>query len=411
MTNRDRSDLPKGGNLTISQIIDWAKPPTSRAGGQNLMDASRQWAKRPPDERYLDMPSLLASLEERQFNSDEFPDVPLTLETLQARYVKEGPLAGNLYAAEYGDVPAIFTNWSMGQYNRVVRGPDLGWLRDMPAPEAAHALNASLKYRDHPGEKVKLLVQPPTDGSSVLRAVTGPEYGRIWDADVVRSLILLLEDRWVVPGKIAGRGMADAYTEVTKESTTLYASDRDVWVFLVDEQHPIDIDGGSYFRGLIVSNSEVGDAKFRVQSFYLNKVCQNRIIWDAIGMRELKIRHSRLAPTKFLEQAVPAIAAYANASTRGVAEAFAKARTVTVGKTIEDAEEFLRQEGFNQFESGLIPVLAERADGIGSSGDPTSIYDLLQGATAYARELVYADGRVEFERRSGGLLDKYVSLN
>jgi hypothetical protein len=330
--------------------------------------------------------------------------------------VESGPLAGNLYTVDYAGAPAIFTNWSMSQYNSVVGGPNIAWLRDMPAPVAAMTLNASLKYRQRvDGDtRVKLLAAPPLgDEPAVLRAITGPEYGRIWDADIVRTIMLINHHaggRWVVPGKIAGRGMADQYTEVTKQSTTLYASDRDMWVFLVDERNPVEIGGEMYFRGIIISNSEVGDAKFRMQSFYLNKVCQNRIIWDAIGMKELAIRHSRLAPTKFLEQAAPALAAYSGASVRGVAEAITKAKAVSVADDIKGAEDFLKQQGFNQFESKLIPLLAERASDVGSSGDPTSIYDLVQGATAYARELVYADTRVDFERKAGGLLDRFVRI-
>ena len=107
-------------------------------------------------------------------------------------------------------------------------------------------------------------------------------HGRIWDEDVVRTVIAINDGRWVVPGKVAGGGMADMYTEVTKQSTTLYASDRDVWMFLVDEQHPVEIDGEAYFRGFIVSNSEVGNATFTVKTFLLKQVCMNRIIWGDI---------------------------------------------------------------------------------------------------------------------------------
>ena len=218
------------------------------------------------------------------------------------------------------------------------------------------------------------------------------------------------DGRWVVPGVIAGKGMADGYTEVSKQSTTLYASDRDFWSFLVDEQHPVEVEGGTYFRGFIVANSEVGDAKFNVISFYLDKVCQNRMIWGAIGMKQLSIRHNRQAPRKFLESAIPAIAAFSNATTAGVVEHITKAKRTTVAEDIDGAEKFLREQGFGQAESKVIPLLAERAQDIGSSGDPTTIWDLLAGATAYAREFAHADTRVAFEQKAGALLDKFVSV-
>lgn len=409
-------NIPAGGNLSASQIIDYAKPPVTRQGGQNLGIASHQWASRPDDERFLSLEDLLAYTDSRRDRSDEFPNVPI-IGNLDAKYVAEGPLAGNLYTVSYGDSPAIFTNWSFSQYNSAIGGPDIRWLRDMPAPVAKMALNSSIEYRQRVdgNSTVKLLATPPNgDDPAILRSVTGPEYGRIWDADIVRAIMLIndrADGRWVVPGKIAGGGMADMYTEVSKQSTTLYASDRDFWSFLVDEQHPVEVEGETYFRGFIVSNSEVGDAKFNVLSFYLSKVCQNRTIWDAIGMKQFSIRHNSRAPRKFLESAIPAIAAFSNASTAGVVEHITKAKHTTVAQDIAGAEKFLREQGFSQAESKVIPLLAERAQDIGSSGDPTTIWDLLAGSTAYAREFAHADSRVAFEQRSAAALTKFVSVN
>ena len=44
------------------------------------------------------------------------------------------------------------------------------------------------------------------------------------------------DGRWTVPLQAYGG-------QNSKLATTLYASDRDVFVFLVDEQRPIDVDG------------------------------------------------------------------------------------------------------------------------------------------------------------------------
>ena len=405
--------LPRSGRLTADQIVSYNRPsPRGGEQGRNLMDASRQWASRPDDQRFLTPEDLLDAVETRRQRSDEFPNMPVA--GLEVDYVQQGPFQGNLFAVDYAGVPAVFSNWSMNQYNSVIGGPNIAWLRDMPAPVAKMALNASLKYRQRieDGEQVKLLVAPPDgDEPGLLRAVTSPTYGRIWDADVVRTVMYINEDgRWVVPGVVAGKGMADQYTEVTKRSTTLYASDRDVWMFLVDEQHPVEIDGEMYFKGFIVSNSEVGNATFSLKTFLLKQVCMNRIIWGAIQVRELRIRHSRLAPTKFLEGAVPALAAYSNASVRGTVDAVRAAKQISVADDLKGAEAFLRDQGFGVFESSVIPVLAERAEDVGSNGDPTNLWDLVMAGTAYARELVHADTRVAFEQKVGGLLDRYARV-
>ena len=83
------------------------------------------------------------------------------------------------------------------------------------------------------------------------------------------------------------------HSDVSKDTTTLYASDRDVFVFLVDDLNPIEAghlpDGSPdvFFRGLYAWNSEVGAKTLSIASFYLRAVCQNRMLW---GRRSAVIR-------------------------------------------------------------------------------------------------------------------------
>jgi len=79
------------------------------------------------------------------------------------------------------------------------------------------------------------------------------------------------------------------HVDVTTETTTLYASDRDVFLFLVDDTHPIEAgklaDGSPdlFFRGFYAWNSEVGSKTLGIASFYLRAVCQNRNLWVRRG--------------------------------------------------------------------------------------------------------------------------------
>jgi hypothetical protein len=395
------------------QIID-----RSGEAPQNLYEANAQWRMRPPDERYLTPEDLLEGVQARRERSAEANHFPLF--NLRAGYVEEGPLEGSLYALKFDDgTPALFTNWSFSQYVSEVGGPDIRWLRDMPAAYAADALNASIKWRGGPrgvirpsnensGTLAKLYYATPGEGEPAgwMRAITSPSYGRIYDEQVVQMVIAIVQSgSWVVPGVIAGRGMADMYTSVTKQSTTLYASDRDCWMFFVDEEHPIEVDGEIYLKGFIVSNSEVGKATFRVVTFLLRQVCMNRVIWGAIQIKEFRLRHTSQAPTVFLEEAAPKLAAYANASPRGVQDAIRGAQKVLVADTQKEAVEWLRERDFTQNEATVIVALAEQADDIGSSGDPTNLWNLAMGGTAYARELVHADVRVGFEEKVGRMLE------
>ena len=93
--------------------------------------------------------------------------------------------------------------------------------------------------------------------------------------------------------------------DVTKDTTTLYASDRDVFLFLVDDTNPIEAgrlpDGSPdlYFRGFYCWNSEVGSKTLGIASFYLRAVCMNRNLWGVENFEEITIRHSKFAAPAF----------------------------------------------------------------------------------------------------------------
>ena len=118
--------------------------------------------------------------------------------------------------------------------------------------------------------------------SRKLRAMTGPRYGRIWSGDVIDALRDRFGDGvtgdFRVPG-IFGREL----DQVTGENTTLFAGDRDMFVFLADEKNRIELPGrrdgqtGQLARGFFVSNSEVGAGTLRVKTFLFDYVCQNQI--------------------------------------------------------------------------------------------------------------------------------------
>ena len=68
-------------------------------------------------------------------------------------------------------------------------------------------------------------------------------------------------------------GIYNPLVDVTKDTTTLYASDRDVFLFLVDDMNPIEAgtlpDGSPdlFFRGFYCWNSEVGAKTLGIASF------------------------------------------------------------------------------------------------------------------------------------------------
>ena len=148
------------------------------------------------------------------------------------------------------------THWSFGQLAGLAAAP-AAYLRQLPA--ALAGINLQYGLTTHRAEQVKSLETEA--GRLELRAMTGPEYGRIYDHELVSAVMSIAgngtgDTRWKIPGVLDwSTGRHNPVVDVTKDTTTLYASDRDVFLFLVDDTHPIEAgrlaDGSPdlYFRG------------------------------------------------------------------------------------------------------------------------------------------------------------------
>lgn len=368
-----------------------------------LMRASNEWSVRPDDERYLTLEDLLAAVDSRKQISRE--------RNVMLRDVQLGYDQNNEITVVGNSIPtATFSHWAMTQFATLTGAP-ASWLRKLPAPLAKLNMEAGIELLGNGSNETKLYWTDPVpsdnamdvlvngiDKPAQLRASTGPTYGRIYDAEVARAVIRMNQDnRWSVPLK--------AYDGVnSKQATTLYASDRDMFVFLVDETRPIEVDGDTLFRGFYTWNSEVGNATLGISTFLYNRVCANRIIWGARNVEEFKIRHTSGAPGRFLQEAVPALNAISESSTRPIVEAIQAAKQTRIGKTVADVEKWLTGKGFGKFEIASAVKLAARGGDTGSGGDPTNLWDVVGGMTAYAREIKNTDSRIALERQAGALM-------
>lgn len=305
--------------------------------------------------------------------------------------------------------PVAPTHWSFGQLCSLVGAP-AGYLRELPA--ALAGINLQHGLLAHRAEQVKTL--EAEDGRVELRAVTGPDYGRIWDHELVAAVRAIAGDgtgdtRWKVPGVLDWATMThNPFVDVTKDTTTLYASDRDVFLFLVDDTNPIEagrLPNGEpdlFFRGFYAWNSEVGSKTLGIASFYLRAVCANRNIWGAEQFEEITIRHSKFAARRFAHEAAPALTSFANSSPAPFIAGIRAARERIVARTDEDREIFLRRRGFGKADTAKIiaTVLEEE-------GHPAeSLFDFVQGITALARARPHQDARLELEAKAKVLLER-----
>ena len=371
--------------------------------GERIGRVSSEWFSRHDDERYLSLSSLYDSVRSRADSA-----TTRTVETRALKVEASRDSAERLALLLPGrDEPVAPTHWSYGQLCGLVGAP-ASYLRQLPAALAGinlqHGLLASRE------EQVKTL--ETDDGRVELRAATGPDYGRIWDHELVGAVQRIAGDgtgdtRWKVPGLLDWSTMRhNPFVEVTKDTTTLYASDRDVFLFLVDDMHPIEagrLPNGEpdlYFRGFYAWNSEVGSKTLGVASFFLRAVCMNRNIWGAEGFEEIRVRHSKFAAHRFAHEAAPALTRFADSSPGPFVAGIRAAREAVVACKDEDRETFLRQRGFSKPETEKIIATVLNEEG----HPPASIFDFVQGITALARGKTHQDSRLDLEGRAARLL-------
>lgn len=396
--------------MTQVEILDAArgrdvgyKVDTSR--GERIGRVSSEWFSRPSDERYLSLSELFAAVRSRTERSRT-----RTIASAAIRVEASRDDAERLLLAVPGsDSPVAMTHWSFGQLASLVGAP-AAYLRQLPAPLAG--INLQYGLTSHRAEQIKTL--EIENGRGELRAVTGPDYGRIYDHELVSAVQRIAGDgvgdtRWKVPGVLDwSTGIYNPHVDVTEETTTLYASDRDVFLFLVDDLNPIEAgrlpDGSPdlYFRGFYCWNSEVGAKTLGIASFYLRAVCQNRNLWGVEDFEEITIRHSKYAAARFAHEAAPALTRFANSSPMPFVNGVKAARQRIVARNDDDRTEFLRKRGFSKAETTKIiqTVLSEEGR------KPESVFDFVQGITAVARGKSHQDARLDFEARAKKLFDR-----
>jgi hypothetical protein len=375
-------------------------------GGHNGR-VSSEWFSRPPDERFLSLNDLAETVGQRSERS-KTRVVETALIHVEAE--RSDP-ERQMLTLPGADTPIAPTHWSFGQLASQVGAP-AAYLRQLPAPLAGINLQYGLTH--HRAEQIKTL---ETDNGRVeLRAVTSPEYGRIFDHELVEAVQRIAgngtgDTRWKVPGVLDwSTGVYNPNVDITKHTTTLYASDRDVFLFLVDDRNPIEAgrlpDGSPdlYFRGFYTWNSEVGSKTLGIASFYLRAVCQNRCLWGVENFEEISIRHSKYAPTRFAREAEPALLNFANSSPMPFVNGIKAAREHIVARTDEDRTEFLRRRGFSKSETAKIIDTVLQDEGRPAA----SIFDFVQGITAVARDKPHQDTRLDMEAKAKKLLERVV---
>lgn len=367
-----------------------------------LFHASRQWASRPDDQRFLSLTELHDTVARGRANSKA---TVLSTRQIEVQPANDDQTKGIQIVGPNGGVTTP-THWSFGQLAGLAKAP-AGYLRNLPAPIVADCMNYGLRF-NRDAEDVGLLLTKTDSAESngdfgqiELRAATGPRYGRVWNEDIVAALINKFGDGrtgdFRVPGEFGKQ------VPITRSNTTIYGSDRDMFVFLADEEHRIEMQNrrngqpGSLARGFFVWNSEVGSQSIGAAFFLFDYVCMNRIVWGVQEFKEIRLRHTASAPDRWMEEIAPVLIEYSNASAAPIEATIREAQQKRVD---DDLDKFLKNR-FTVSQANAIKAAHEREEG----RPIETIWDVVTGTTAYAKTIPHQDDRVFIERAAGKVLD------
>ena len=241
--------------------------------------AHREWASRPPDERYASVHALYDAARARRLRTEE-----RTIETVALGR------SGGVRRARLRDTSgrqAALTNWSFEQLAGIAAAPPK-YLRTLPAAIASDAINHGLRRQRR--EQHQLLVD--RDEPWTVHAVTSPRYARVHHDELAGRVLDLMTQHpaWSLP-----LGYKDGVFGAERVPSGAYLGDRDMFLFLVDGNRdlddPTDRRTLAVFRGFILRNSDVGAAALTLDVFLFRAVCGNHIIWGFQHVVGFRRRH------------------------------------------------------------------------------------------------------------------------
>jgi hypothetical protein len=223
--------------------------------------------------------------------------------------------------------------------------------------------------------------------SDTVRSVHGTQYTRLWNADLVQTLM-----EFAVDFQPPEQGMNGA--------TGLYAGEQDMFCFLIDPTGWCEIGNEAFAPGFFVWNSEVGKRSLGIQTFWFQAVCQNHIVWDATEVVEWTRKHTAKVGEGLSEirKIIENLVQKRDERKDGFYRLIQKAMETRVG---DDADKVMAQV----MKQGITRQVAKQALEIAQQQGILTVWSLVDALTRLAKESSFAGERSEADVKAASLLE------
>lgn len=367
-------------------------------------DCNKQWATRPDQERFWNVDELKTA--RKALRAESFARVT------PWAHLEVVPQGDGLAVVGETKTPASITHWGFSALSSYASAP-ADYLRTLSADTAAKAINESLRS-NRPQGSANVLIR--ANGTTELRAIASERYARVWDDDFLTFAEALTAQGWMNPPAWAVNGVRAKACESSDtfdgslvkvgdkiSPSGVYASDRDVFVFLVDPSRSIQTPGGrTQWRGIVLQNSEVRAGACKASGFLFDTVCGNHNLFGYSEVFEMNFRHVGDVSAKLID-GFSRMQAFAAADLSAEKEIIDHAAKMLIAENVKDVIDVI----YSKRSIGATRGQLESAQVIASTGvygDPRTPWAVSQAMTQLSQSAAYAADRVAYDRTASKVL-------
>jgi hypothetical protein len=350
--------------------------------------AHREWASRPPDERFASVHALYDAARARRQRIEE--------RTIETGDFRTEAVDDELVLRESSGRTAALTHWSFGQLATIASAPP-NYLRTLPATIASDAINDGLQRVER--ERHQLFVEDTAPWT--VHAMTSPRYARVHHYELASRVLDLMaaHPAWHLP-----LGYKDGEFGAERVPSGAYLGDRDMFLFLVDGNRdlddPTDRDHAGLFRGFILRNSDVGAAALTLDVFLFRMVCGNHIIWGFQHVAGFRRRHIGSSIQDAWTSSLNDVRVALDADTANDQTRLLRAMSQELGSTRDAVlDTAVQRLDVSQKQAAEAYTLAEQHE-----TNPRSVWGYVQGLTRLSQHTSWQDGRFALDRAASRLL-------